>query len=142
MSKLTFNQQGQNVEEQYNVGRDVNIDARYEENPYPEQEEFQSAGCMARGLIILGVILIVGGFLAAGGGAVMFIIRVVTTADTLLSGEIPSFSHFFSYFAIAPIGFGAFFIGMILTVIGRMMGRSAAYKNRLNNQRSSVRTQY
>ena len=68
MSKLTFDQQGQNVEDQYNAGRDVNIDARREENPYPEQEEFQSAGCMASGFIILGGILIAGGFLAFAGG--------------------------------------------------------------------------
>ena len=139
MSQPTFDQQGQNVGDQYNAGRDVNIDARYEENPYPEQEEYQNAGCMARGFIILGGILIAGGFLAFVGSIIMGIMGVANSANTLISGGTPSFSSFFSTFAIAPIGFGVLVVGMIVFVIGRMMGRSAAYKNRTRNQQYSAR---
>jgi hypothetical protein len=130
MPKTTIDQREQNVNEQYNAGRDVHINARPEDNPYRDMEEYQGAGGMARGLMIVGGILMTVGFLAFFGGIV---VAIMGGAQAAMSQGMPSSSSF-SGFAIAPIGFGIIVVGMILYVIGRQMARSAAYKNQMKRQ--------
>lgn len=139
MSGPSYDQRGQKVDEQYNAGRDINIDARREEFPYVEQEEFQSAGCLARAFVILGGLLMAGGFLAFLGGILMTFMNV---AQAGMSEQFPSLSTVSSSLTIAPIGFGVMVVGMILFVLGRLMGRSAAYKNRVKSQRNAGRARY
>jgi hypothetical protein len=142
MSGPNYDQRDQNVNEQYNAGRDIQIDARHEENPYVEQEEFQSAGCLARGFMIIGGILIAIGFLAFFGGVIMGMMGILNFMGTISSNTaMPSLS-FLSPVALAPLGLGVALIGMIVYAIGRMMARSAAYKNRMRSRQYSGRVRY
>ncbi|MGE5374438.1 MAG: hypothetical protein ACM3XO_05220 [Bacteroidota bacterium] len=139
MAGTNYDQRGQQVDQQYNAGRDVNfaIDAHSEENPFVEQEEYASAGCLAKSLMALGGLLLAGGALLFFGSVVMGMMSMGQAAASFPAGGYSIPSGITTTMTVAPLGFGVLIAGMIVYSIGRTMARNAAYKNRLRRQQRS-----
>jgi len=85
-------------------------------DPYQDLDEFHAGGCLAKGLMVLGIITIIGGFISF---AVMGYLSVQSF------GQTPT----------PFIGWGVMFVGMITYAIGRTMAHQSAYRQKRNSRR-------
>lgn len=141
MSEPNFDQSHQKVQNQKIAGRDYH-ETYVDDMPYVEQEEYESAGCTSRALMITGGVLLAGGFLAFVGIILMTFFNFASIASTATAGQEPSLTPLFSSIALGPIGFGVMIVGGVIYVLGRLMARNSAYKNRRKTQRYSNRARY
>ena len=128
----TINSQGDT-----NVGRDVVGRDKYETHQHYQQapaqgitwEMFNEAGGLAKTLMILGMLLVVGAFLG-------FIGLAIYTVS--LSTSLPLEQSVEQGMAMGPYFFGSIgvaFVGMIITAIGSSMVSYDFYRKRKSSQR-------
>jgi hypothetical protein len=110
MSKSTFDQKEQRVDQQQNADSIYNV-SQTEKDSFEHEEVMHNASGAARALYGIGMIACFGTFFVFGAG--MF-----TNIDILI-----------------PIAFGLFFVGMIMLGIGYSMARSQAYQRRVKSRR-------
>ena len=107
------------------VGRDkIEMHQHYQQAPAEGKgwEAFYAAGCVARTLLILGILLVIAGFLAFFGT-----IFVSSTARTFEESS-----------AIGPFAAGSIgvaLVGMIITGIGSVMASHDLYRQRGSSRR-------
>ncbi len=107
------------------VGRDkIEMHQHYQQAPAEGKgwEAFYAAGCVARTLLILGILLVIAGFLAFFG--TIFILSTTRTFEG---------SQAMAPFAAGSIG--VVLVGMIITGIGSVMASHDLYRQRSGSRR-------
>lgn len=125
-----------NAQGDVNVGRDVvgrdKIETHQHIQQAPSADQgwamFHEAGCLARTLLILGAILIVGAFLGFIGMAI-YTVSLASSASVQQSVE--------QGFAMGPYfvgSFGVFFVGMVMVAVGSSMASYDSYRKKKSSQ--------
>ena len=110
MSKSSFDQKEQRVDQQQNADNIYNV-SQLEKDPFEHEEIMHNASGAARTLYNIGWIVVIVGFLAMIGG-------IMSAAPIIV---IPAFV--------------VFFVGGLLVQLGYSKARSEAYKRRVQSRR-------